>query len=162
NKIAGVHSPDSIFHVMKKVADWQLDNIRHQGWRHPKRHWTNGALYAGLLAFGKLANDSSYYNFLKRVGNDENWQITKVNHRYMADFYCVGQMYCGLYNIYHNSDMIQDLKVLGDTLIERSHAESLEWKNNVHLREWAWCDALFMGPPPLAMLANVTGEVKYM
>lgn len=155
-------TPDSIFHVMKKVADWQLDSIRHKGWRHPKRNWTNGALYTGLLVFGKLANDSSYYNFMKKAGDDVDWQLTKGTRRYMADYYCVGQMYCGMYNIYHNPKMIADLKLLADTLIARPHTESLEMKNHIALREWAWCDALFMGPPSLAMLAYMTGKIKYM
>ncbi|MEO6851841.1 MAG: glycoside hydrolase family 88 protein, partial [Mucilaginibacter sp.] len=29
-------------------------------------------------------------------------------------------------------------------------------------REWAWCDALFMGPPALAYLSTATGEQKYL
>jgi len=59
--------------------------------------------------------------------------------------------------------MIKDLKLLADTLIQRPHTESLEWKTGgIVNREWAWCDALFMGPPPLADLAKVTGEIKYM
>lgn len=58
--------------------------------------------------------------------------------------------------------MIADLRVLADTLLARPHTESLEWKNHIGLREWAWCDALFMGPPPLAMLARVTGNQAYL
>jgi len=59
--------------------------------------------------------------------------------------------------------MIKDLKLLADTLTATTHTESLEWKTGgIVNREWAWCDALFMGPPPLADLAKVTGEIKYM
>jgi rhamnogalacturonyl hydrolase YesR len=29
-------------------------------------------------------------------------------------------------------------------------------------REWAWCDALFMGPTSLAYLSSATGERKYL
>lgn len=156
-------TPDSIHHIMKEVADWQLDSIRHKGWRHPERNWTNGALYTGLMAFARLDSDSTYYySFMKKVGDKYNWQITKSKHRYMADYYCVGQMYCGMYEIYHDPQMIADLKLLADTLMARPHTESLEMKGHIQLREWAWCDALFMGPPSLAMLAHVTGEQKYM
>jgi rhamnogalacturonyl hydrolase YesR len=42
------------------------------------------------------------------------------------------------------------------------HDESLEWKNNIASREWAWCDALFMGPTALAYLSAVTDERKYL
>jgi len=153
---------DSVYQIMKKVADWQIDSIAHKGWRHPERDWTNGALYAGLLSFGSLTNDSTYDSFMRKVGDQFDWQIVKGKARYFADNYCVGQMYCGMYEIYHDPHMIADLRQLADTLIARPHSESLEWKNGIGLREWAWCDALFMGPPSLAMLAHVTGEQKYL
>lgn len=162
NKLSHEFTPDSIFHVMKKVTDWQLDSIRYSGWSHPERDWTNGALYTGLLAFANIANDSNYYTFMKKIGNKFDWQIVNTKGRYFADNYCVGQMYCGMYEVYHNPKMIADLKLLADTLITRPHTESLEWKNKIQLREWAWCDALFMGPPSLTMLAHVTGEQKYL
>jgi rhamnogalacturonyl hydrolase YesR len=154
---------DSVHHIMRKVADWQIDSIKHKGWRHPEGNWTNGALYAGLLSFAKTDPDSSrYYSFLNAVGNHLDWQLVKGRARYHADNYCVGQMYCGMYSVYHQPGMIADLKLLADTLIARPHTESLAWKNDIGLREWAWCDALFMGPPSIAMLAHVTGERKYM
>ena len=160
---AQIFSPDSILHAMRKAADWQIDSIRHKGWRHPQRDWTNGALYAGLLSLAELTNDSSYYTFMRtEVGDKFNWQIVKGRARYFADNYCVGQLYSAMYARYHDPEMIADLRLLADTLIARPHTESLEWKNNINLREWAWCDALFMGPPSLAMLSHVTGERKYM
>ena len=155
-------TPDSIYQIMKKVADWQVDSIQHKGWRHPELDWTNGALYAGFSAYGSIANDSSCNSLLKKVGEKFDWQLAKGRNRYHADFYCVGQMYCGMYEIYKDPHMIADLKLLADTLIARPHTESLEWKKDIGLREWAWCDALFMAPPSLAMLAHVTGEQKYM
>lgn len=155
-------SGKSVLHMMKKVADWQLDSIRNAGWRHPERNWTNGALYTGLMAYAKLTSDSSCFHFMKNIGETNDWQIIEGPDRYFADNYCVGQMYCGMYEIYHDPLMIADLESLGDTLIARPHTESLVWKNNINLREWAWCDGLFMGPPTLAMLAHVTREKKYM
>jgi rhamnogalacturonyl hydrolase YesR len=155
-------SKEAVFNIMKKVADWQTDSIRDQGWRHPERDWTMGALYTGLMAFAHVSHDSAYYYFMKNVGNKFDWQIIQGPNRFFADNYCVGQMYCGMYQIYHDPQMIADLKVLADTLIARPHTESLEWKNHINLREWAWCDGLFMGPPTLAMLADVTHEKKYM
>lgn len=162
-EVSKTFTSDSIHTLMKKAADWQIDSIRHKGWRHRERDWTNGALYAGLMAFAPLDQDSAYYySFMKEVGDQFDWQIVKGKARYFADNYCVGQMYCGMYAIYHDPKMIADLKQLADTLIARPHTESLAWKNHIHLREWAWCDALFMGPPSLAMLARVTGDQKYL
>lgn len=156
------HTPQQLFSIMKKVADWQLDSFAHKGWRHPERDWTNGAFYSGLMAFAPLANDNKYYTFMKSIGDKYDWNIVHDNARYFADNYCVGQMFCGMYEKYHQPQMIADLRSLADTLIARPHTESLEWKNKINLREWAWCDALFMGPPSLAMLSRVTHEKKYL
>jgi len=163
NKTSLIGAPDSVFYMMKKVADWQLNQIETHGWRHQARSWTNGALFTGLLALGELANDDTYYQFMKtKVGDQFNWDLFHTKQRYHADFYCVGQMYARLYEIYQEPKMIADLRVLADTLLARPHTESLEWKNNVGLREWAWCDALFMAPPALAMLAKVTNNQAYL
>lgn len=156
------HTPTQVADIMKKVADWQIDSINNKGWRHPERDWTNGALFSGMLAYARLANDSRYYDFMKSVGEKYNWTLLQNYGRYFADNHCVGQLYCRMYQIYHQPEMIADLKRLADSLIARPHTASLEWKNNIHVREWAWCDALFMAPPSLAMLASVTGEKKYM
>ncbi len=154
---------DSISTMMKRVADWQIDSIRRNGWRHPQRDWTNGALYAGLLATAEATDNEAYYTFMKEeVGDRFDWKLEEGRRRFHADFYCVGQLYTRLYEKYGDRRMIADLQVLADTLLARPHTESLEWKNNIGLREWAWCDALFMGPPPLAMLARVTGNQAYL
>jgi rhamnogalacturonyl hydrolase YesR len=162
-RVSREFSPDSIFHLIKKVADWQLDSIRKNGWSHPERDWTNGALYTGLLKFGEIANDVRYYKFLKEnVGEKYNWMLQTDSRRYHADYYCVGQMYSRLYQIYKDPKMIADLKSLADTLIARPHMGSLEFSGEKKSLEWVWCDALFMAPPALTMLASVIGEKKYM
>jgi rhamnogalacturonyl hydrolase YesR len=156
-------NPKKIYEVMKKVADWQIDSINRKGWKHPERDWTNGALYAGLLKFAEIRNEEPYYAFMKtKVGEKFEWKLYDNEMRFHADFYCVGQMYSRMYEIYKDPKMIADLQVLADTLIARPHTESLEFKNHIGKREWAWCDALFMAPPTLAMLADVTGKTKYL
>ena len=113
-------SPGSIYQLMKKVADWQLDSIRKNGWSHQALDWTNGALYTGLWKFGEIANDMRYYKFLKEnVGEKFNWMLQTGSRRYNADYYCVGQSYSRLYEIYKDPKMIADLKSLADTLISR-------------------------------------------
>ncbi|SEN76769.1 Rhamnogalacturonyl hydrolase YesR [bacterium A37T11] len=149
--------------LIKKVASWQIDSIKRNGWRHPVLDWTNGALYPGLLAAAEATQDDNYVQFMKtEVGEKNQWQLNHGKERFHADSYCVGALYCSLYKRYKNPQMIADLQLLADTLLQRPHTESLEWKNNIGLREWAWCDALFMGPPPLALLANVTGKSQYL
>lgn len=153
-------SGDSIFYQMKKVADWQWNNLETVGWKNPKKDWTSAAMYTGMAAWAKLANDEKYYRKLIQVGDDNKWEIGKYRH--FADDYCVGQLYSQLYSIYKEPKYIADFKALADTITELPHEESLEWKNRIYMREWAWCDALFMGPPALGYLTAATGDSKYL
>lgn len=153
-------APGSVHQLMKKVADWQWNELETNGWKTSKKDWTSGTLYTGMMAWAKVANDERYYKKLIQVGEDNNWKIGKNRHE--ADDYCVGQLYSQLYAIYKNPEYIADFKSLADTLVMLPHVESLEWKNRIDYREWAWCDALFMGPPALADLAAATGDQKYL
>lgn len=156
-------TPTLVFQTMKKVADWQMQHFYpYEKTRTGLGDWLNGALYTGIMAFAKISGDSSYYHRMMAVGDTLNWQITHGPDRYFADRYCVGQMYAQMYMIYRQPEMIADLQVLADSIIARPHTESLAWKNKIQLREWAWCDALFMGPPPLAWLATATKDLKYL
>src|ERR1041385_2072426 len=58
--------------------------------------------------------------------------------------------------------MIAHFKKQADSIIAKPHTESLEWKNGIADREWAWCDALFMGPPAFAYLSTATANRKYL
>lgn len=160
--IPKVMTNKSIYADIDKVAKWQIDSIKDKGWRHKINDWTNGALYTGLIAWADASKDTSYYGFMKKIGDSLDWKLLSTDARYHADNYCIGQMYCSLYQHYHDPKMIADLKSLADYLNNQPHKESLEWKNNIGLREWAWCDALFMGPPTLTMLYHATSDLKYM
>lgn len=151
---------DSIFLQMKKVADWQWRTLETDGWKNPKKDWTSGAMYTGMVAFSELAPTDAYYQKLIKVGEDNQWKIGR--YRNFADDYCVGQLYSKLYTIYQDPKYIADFKSMADSLVNMPHTESLEWKKSIHLREWAWCDALFMGPPALAYLSQATNDAKYL
>ncbi|SES06694.1 glycoside hydrolase family 88/105 protein [Pedobacter rhizosphaerae] len=152
--------PDSIYLHMKRVADWQWKTLGTEGWKNPKKDWTSGAMYTGMMAFSGLAATDAYYQKLIQVGEDNQWKIG--HYRHFADDYCVGQLYSQLYTIYQNPKYIADFKSMADSLVVLPHTESLEWKKSIHMREWAWCDALFMGPPALAYLSQATGDAKYL
>ena len=53
-------------------------------------------------------------------------------------------------------------RALFDYLVRYPYSESLVWGNAIETRELSWCDALFMGPPPLAALTNATGDRNYL
>lgn len=156
----GILRPDSTLKIITKVANWQLEFWEKEGMHSPKWDWTNGAAYAGFMALSKIANDPAYIKAMYAIGEALGWNTGP--NRTMADDYCVGQMFSQMYSLYNEPKMITCFKSLADTIIALPHEESLEWKNDIALREWAWCDALFMGPPALAYLSSATGNRKYL
>lgn len=151
---------DSIHVYMKRVADWQWHAIETNGWHWPPTDWTNGALYTGMMAWGKMAGEDAYLKKLVKMGEGNQWQTGR--RRFFADDYCVAQTYSELYEIYRDPVYVQKFRAQADSIVALPHTESLEWMNHIELREWAWCDALFMGPPTFALLSHATGDTSYI
>lgn len=150
----------AVLKIMKRAGDWQLQSFKTNGFKHDKKDWTNAALYTGIVALGEVSHDKKYDDALIDIGNDVDWNTGP--NRLMADDYCVGQTYSLLYTKYGERKMITPFRRLADSIVSLPFNESLEWKNNIQSREWAWCDALFMGPPALAYLSTATGDLKYL
>lgn len=150
----------SVFAQMEKVGAWQWKKLDTKGWAYAKTNWTNGAMYTGMFKLAQVADNPTYIQHLLQVGADNNWNTGP--DRFHADEYCVGQLYSQLYEIYKDPVMIERWRKLADTIVAQPHTESLEWVNGIARREWAWCDALFMGPPALAYLSTATNDPKYL
>ena len=153
---------NEIYKSMKKVADWQINVLETTKWKWPATDWTNGALYTGMMAWAKMANDDKYIHFLKNIGDSLDWKGGP--ERFFADDYVVGQTWAELFMVYKDSAMIKPMISISNDIIARPHTESLLWNfdGGLHNREWAWCDALYMGPPMLAYLTTATGKMKYL
>lgn len=149
---------------MKRVADWQIDHFRdNYSGRNSPHHaldWTNGALYVGMVKWAAMAGDDSYYNWLKKIGEENKWRL---HHRqYHADDHTVGQMYCELYRKYNDKKMLEPTIKQFQFLMYHPSTSSLEWRTPFHQDRWNWCDALFMSPPVWAKLYKITGEQAYL
>jgi len=150
----------NILASMQNVAGWQLNNWTTDGFKRKKYDWTYAAGYTGIMELAAISKDKKYQEFLLAIGNDLNWNTGP--RRFMADDYCIGQLYCKLYAVYKDVKMIAPFRQLADSIVEQPHTETLEWKNKIQDREWAWCDALFMGPTALSYLATATADKKYL
>lgn len=123
-----------IVNMMHKVADWQLNAWNTTGFKHKKVDWTNAAAYTGLYAFGSMPGNDKYLDYLVGIGNDLNWNTGK--DRFMADDYCIGQMYSLLYTRFKDKKMIASFIPQADSIVNKPHDEPLDWKNNIQSREW--------------------------
>lgn len=152
---------DSILNVMNKVAKWQMKE-----WeagriiKLPKTEWENGAMYTGFVALKQIDKRQAYDQFLYDIGEELNWNTGPI--RLFADDYVVAQMYTAMYIEHKEPKMIAKWQALADTIVNKQFNESLKVVPQINHREWAWCDALFMGPPSMAMLSKATGDMRYL
>lgn len=160
-QLSAAIQPASILAVMNKAAQWQINEWKEgRIIKLPKTEWENGALYTGIVALQKINKAPAYDRFLYNIGEEYDWNTGKV--RLFADDYCIAQMYTGLYMEHREPKMIAKWRALADTIVNRRFDEPLTVAPNLNHREWAWCDALFMGPPGLAMLTTATGDPRYL
>lgn len=156
--------PDEVKNVMKQVADWQIEHFdeSYSGRKKPHHQlaWTNAALYVGMVKWADMANDDSYYKWLRKIGDNNEWTLHK--RRYHADDHAVGQMYMELYRKYNDDAMIEPTKEQFEFILYHPSQSVLNWRTPFHQDRWNWCDALFMSPPVWAKLYNITGDERYI
>ncbi|WP_298480806.1 glycoside hydrolase family 88 protein [uncultured Maribacter sp.] len=156
--------PAKVKKVMKKVADWQIHHFSdsYSGRKNPHHplHWANGALYVGMIKWAGMAQEDTYYNWLKEIGESNNWNLHE--RKYHADDHTVGQFYADLYRKYKDNKMLKPTIEQFNFIRMHPSKSSLRWDTPYHQDRWDWCDALFMSPPVWAKLYKITGERKYL
>jgi unsaturated rhamnogalacturonyl hydrolase len=141
--------PKAIDAAMKKVGDWQV-KVAEPNFN---KQWTFAALYDGLLAASKTTGDPKYHDAVLHFAERSGW--TLLNDRFPhADDQAFGQVYLDLYLEDKKPVRMADTKAIMDRLIVRpDDPDKLLW--------W-WCDALFMSPPVLLRLYEITHDKKYL
>ncbi|SEN91261.1 Rhamnogalacturonyl hydrolase YesR [bacterium A37T11] len=158
---ANLLQPDAVRALMNRVAEWQINEWQEgRIIKLPKTEWENGALYTGMVALQALEKKPRYDRFLYQTGEECDWNTGK--ERFFADDYCVAQLYTAMYDWHKEPKMIAAWQALADSIVSKPFNESLEVVPQINHREWAWCDALFMGPPSLASLSKVLGNPRYL
>lgn len=164
--------------LTQQVADWQIAHHEEQGkyralptvppkWANRDRYhdldWHQGALYAGMDQWRKIADDpTKYTQWLQDIGERNKWTL----HRrpYHADDHTVGQFYLSFYEDFKQPEMLKPTQQQFDWILANPKTGTLDWlADNTHAHDrWGWCDALFMAPPVWARLAKITGDSKYL
>ncbi|TKG89602.1 glycoside hydrolase family 88 protein [Puteibacter caeruleilacunae] len=153
-----------VMEVMTSVADWQCG----QKLRHRINDWTNGALYAGMMEFAKMAESDKYINWLIEKGDEAKWAKMprwSGDAKYHADDYAVGIMYLEMYRLKKDKKMIDPMRAHFDRILSAPSTRSLDhnwFRHESAAERWSWCDALFMAPTVWAKMYRITNEVKYL
>lgn len=149
-------TPAAILNVSNAVADWQIANpYKRADW-----DWTEGALWTGLTAHAEATGDQKYTDYLKTVSQGLQYKLGP--RKGFGDDHCVGQLHLWHYLRDQLPAQIKPTQEILNQYIAIPHDEPLLWVNHIHMREWAWCDALYMAPPTLATLHAATGDIRYL
>lgn len=150
--------------TMKRVADWQIAHMKEVP--YGDLNWVNATFYLGLYRWAELAEredqDTSYFDWLMRLGRRNYWQVDK--RMYHADDVCVAQTYLLMYDKYKRREMLIPTQARLEWVIEHPSRGSfeLDYSDASTLERWTWCDALFMAPPVYLHMYNITGDKKYI
>lgn len=166
SSFASEPNPEEIKKDMKRVADWQIEHFRDNYSNRKEPHhplaWTNAALYVGMVKWADMAEDDTYWEWMKSIGDEYEYSLHK--RMYHADDHAVGQMYVALYRKYGDKKMLEPTKKQFQFINYHPAQTDLLWVDNKFWKHdrWSWCDALFMSPPVWAQLYNITGDEMYL
>lgn len=148
--------PQAVLRAMTTVADWQLANLP----AYKPYEWQGAPFWAGLYELAvRSSSRQKYLDAIRRNGESIQWQPGP--HPFLADDHAITQSYFLLYGLERDARMIEPALARFGEMLQAPFAESLEWSEDKTLREWAWCDALFMSPPALALATRTTGDGRY-
>lgn len=137
--------------VLRRVADWQLAHPKHD-----PRDWTNATFYLGVLATYRVTDDPAYLDPLIELGERYEWRLLpRVRH---ADDHALAQTYLELARLGSEPRRFEPFRATIDQMM----TSPPDWTKAHQEIDYWWCDALFMSPPALAMLARETGDDRYL
>lgn len=156
-------SPDwkkgNIEKVCDAVAGWQIKN--HAQVKHHPLDWTNGALYRGLVEWGKVSGNQECYQLVNDIGVKYNWNMW--DRVYHADDICVGQAFIEMYRKVGDKKMLQPVMERAYYVATHPSQTILQKTDPLgNLERWSWSDVLFMAPPVYAALYQMTGDEVYL
>ncbi len=126
--------------------------------------WKAGTFFTGLYAAYKATGNESYrqqaYDWCEKAG----WKAQRKT--FHADHICIAQTYLDIYQDTPEPKMIADIQsrldqYFGKDKLEKHESGELGDGEFNGRNLWWWCDALYMAPPVMARMSQVTGDPKY-
>jgi rhamnogalacturonyl hydrolase YesR len=160
-----VFAPDFIEASMERAFTWQIGNIVYEaplpdgGFQEVSdTEWVRGAFFAGVMAAHEATGDPRFLEAAIDIGERNDWRPgPRPRH---ADDHCIAQTYARVFLIEREQRMIAPIIERFEQMIaEPRPGPVVGWTEDDN---WSWCDALFMAPPTMALVAEATGDQRYL
>ena len=162
---AALLSREHVLSAIRRVADWQLAHVAYEaplpdGGTQPvsDTEWVRGAFFAGVMAAHRATGDRAYLDAALALAEKNRW-LPGPRPRHGDDL-CIAQTYAELHRIRPEPRRIAPTVARLDAIVaEPRPGPVVGWREDDN---WSWCDALFMAPPTMAMIAATTGDRRYL
>jgi unsaturated rhamnogalacturonyl hydrolase len=160
-----VFSHDRIATAMHRAFDWQMGHLVDSAplpdggsQEVSDTEWVRGAFFAGVMAAYQATSDPAYLDAALAISEANHWQPgPRPRH---ADDHCIAQTYARIYLLERDPKMIEAIAARFDDMIAAPRpGPVVGWSEDDN---WSWCDALFMAPPTMALVAEATGDRRYL
>lgn len=144
--------PRDVKKIMLKVAKYQVKNpSRHRSAnRDFPNGWVPASFYIGVMGAYEATGNKYYLKQAQTWAESNDYAMgPRLRH---ADDHACGSVYISLERAEVKSADLSAVTELYDSMI----ADPVPGRE-----DWWWCDALFMSPPTLAQLGEITGKKQY-
>jgi len=136
--------------LMERVFRWELRRMESSG-EVPGPDWKQAVFIIGVTEAHEVTGSDEYLKAAEEWSDANEWRPgPRPRH---ADDHCAAQVYLTL------RGGVVDSKELTST---RETFDAMVAEPGAGREEWSWCDALFMAPPAMAALSEVTGDGGYV
>lgn len=160
-----IFAPAFVATAMERAFAWQIGHVVDSaplpdgGFQEVSdTEWVRGAFFAGVMAAFEATGDPKYLEAAREISERNRWQPgPRPRH---ADDHCIAQTYVRIYLVERDPRMIAPIvERLDEMIAEPRPGPVVGWAEDDN---WSWCDALFMAPPTMALVAEATGDRQYL
>jgi rhamnogalacturonyl hydrolase YesR len=139
---------------MRKVNDYRLTQEPARKWMAKPDtgdDWIGGTYYTGVMALYRATGDKAFLDQALAWAERGKWapgtEVETINNLTCC------QTYLELYALEKDDARIAKTRQYVDKLVAAAAS-----KKSIG---WGYCDTLYVGPPAIAMLGEITGDKKY-
>lgn len=160
-----IYSKAFIKEKMQLACDWQLENLYTVGVLPdgntepvPDNGWVRASFFTGVMATYQITKNQKYLDAAINLGEKNKWKPGP--RRRHADDHCIIQTYAQIAMETQKNDILQpSIALFNDIRDTLCLSKDSGWHHHLN---WSWCDALYMSPPAMAMVAKATNESSYL